>query len=104
MILGHGPFSHVTEKIINYHHEDWSCRIIAGDTQVRQILDDYTEFPNLAENIVKVLQKKYKPKYISQLISSQLDCDRFDYLLRDSYMTGTAYGQFACIVYQAPSN
>ena len=93
--LGHGPFSHVTEKIINYHHEDWSCRIIAGDTEVNKILRAYTAFPNLAESVVQVLQKKYKPKYISQLISSQLDCDRCDYLLRDSYMTGTAYGQFA---------
>jgi uncharacterized protein len=93
--LGHGPFSHVTEKIINYHHEDWSCKIIAGNTEVRQILDDYKEFPRLSEDIVKVLQRKYKPRYISQLISSQLDCDRFDYLLRDSYLTGTAYGQFA---------
>ncbi len=93
--LGHGPFSHVTEKIINYHHEDWSCRIIAGDTQVRAILDNYKQFPDLANSVVQVLQKKYKPKYVSQLISSQLDCDRCDYLLRDSYMTGTAYGQFA---------
>jgi HD superfamily phosphohydrolase len=93
--LGHGPFSHVTEKIINYHHEDWSCRIIAGDTEVRKILDAYRAFPNLAQNVVQVLQKKYTPKYVSQLISSQLDCDRCDYLLRDSYMTGTAYGQFA---------
>ena len=93
--LGHGPFSHVTEKIINYHHEDWSCRIIAGDTQVRKILDNYKQFPDLAQSVVQVLQKKYAPKYVSQLISSQLDCDRCDYLLRDSYMTGTAYGQFA---------
>jgi len=93
--LGHGPFSHVTEKIINYHHEDWSCRIIAGDTEVRKVLDNYKAFPDLARNVVQVLQKKYTPKYVSQLISSQLDCDRCDYLLRDSYMTGTAYGQFA---------
>ena len=93
--LGHGPFSHVTEKIVNYHHEDWSCRIIAGNTEVRKILDAYKAFPNLAENVVQVLRKKYTPKYVSQLISSQLDCDRCDYLLRDSYMTGTAYGQFA---------
>lgn len=93
--IGHGPFSHVTEKIINYHHEDWSCRIIAGDTQVHKILESYKEFPNLAQSVVQVLQKKYIPKYVSQLISSQLDCDRCDYLLRDSYMTGTAYGQFA---------
>lgn len=93
--IGHGPFSHVTEKIISYHHEDWSCRIIAGDTEVRAVLDNYSAFPNLAKSIVQVLQKQYTPKFISQLISSQLDCDRSDYLLRDSYMTGTAYGQFA---------
>jgi HD superfamily phosphohydrolase len=93
--IGHGPFSHVTEKIINYHHEDWSCHIIAGDTEVKQILDNYTAFPKLAQSVVSVLKKQHTPKWVSQLISSQLDCDRCDYLLRDSYMTGTAYGQFA---------
>lgn len=91
--IGHGPFSHVTEKILGYDHEDWSCRIIAGNTQVREVLDKHD--PKLAENIVKVLKKKYDPHYVSHVVSSQLDCDRFDYLLRDSYMTGTAYGLFA---------
>jgi len=93
--IGHGPFSHVTEKILGYDHEDWSCKIIAGDTQVRQVLDNFKEMPNLADTIVKVLKKTYKPKYVSHIVSSQLDCDRFDYLLRDSYMTGTKYGLFA---------
>ncbi|MFA6211190.1 MAG: HD domain-containing protein [Candidatus Obscuribacterales bacterium] len=93
--VGHGPFSHVTEKILNYDHEDWSCKIISGDTQIRSILDSYTEEPGLADKIVKVLKKTYKPAYVSHVVSSQLDCDRFDYLLRDSYMTGTAYGLFA---------
>jgi hypothetical protein len=91
--IGHGPFSHVTEKILGYDHEDWSCRIIGGDTQVRAVLDKFD--PKLADNIVKVLKKKYHPHYVSHIVSSQLDCDRFDYLLRDSYMTGTAYGLFA---------
>jgi len=91
--IGHGPFSHVTEQILNYHHEDWSCKIIGGDTDVRKVLDTYDK--KLADNIVKVLKKTYSPKYVSQMVSSQLDCDRFDYLLRDSYMTGTAYGLFA---------
>lgn len=90
--VGHGPFSHVTEKILGYDHEDWSCRIISGDTKVRSILDQYQGGRNLSESVVRVLKKKYQPKYVSHLISSQLDCDRFDYLLRDSYMTGTAYG------------
>lgn len=93
--LGHGPFSHVTEKILKYDHEDWSCRIISGDTQVREVLDSFSEEPGLVDKIVKVLKKEHKPKYVSQIVSSQLDCDRFDYLLRDSYMTGTAYGLFA---------
>lgn len=93
--VGHGPFSHVTEKILGYDHEDWSCKVISGDTQVREILDNFKEEPGLADKIVKVLKKTYTPHYVSHIVSSQLDCDRFDYLLRDSYMTGTAYGLFA---------
>lgn len=93
--VGHGPFSHVTEKILGYDHEDWSCKVISGDTQVREILDGFKEMPGLADKIVKVLKKTYSPHYVSHVVSSQLDCDRFDYLLRDSYMTGTAYGLFA---------
>lgn len=93
--VGHGPFSHVTEKILGYDHEDWSCKIISGDTQIRSILDNFAEDPQIADKVVSVLKKTYKPKYISHIVSSQLDCDRFDYLLRDSYMTGTAYGLFA---------
>jgi len=93
--VGHGPFSHVTEKILHYDHEDWSCRIISGDTQIRRILDDFKEVPGIADKIVAVLKKQHQPRWLSHVVSSQLDCDRFDYLLRDSYMTGTAYGLFA---------
>jgi HD superfamily phosphohydrolase len=91
--IGHGPYSHVTEKILDYDHEDWSCKIIGGDTDVRRVLEAFDK--NLAKDVVAVLKKTYHPKYISHMVSSQLDCDRFDYLLRDSYMTGTAYGLFA---------
>lgn len=91
--IGHGPYSHVTEGIVGYDHEDWSCRIVSEDTEVNSILKKYDSA--LPEAIASVLKKTYKPKYISQMVSSQLDCDRFDYLLRDSYTTGTAYGLFA---------
>jgi hypothetical protein len=91
--IGHGPYSHVTEQILHYDHEDWSCKIISGDTCVHEVLDKFDD--GLADKIVKVLKKTYYPKYVSHIVSSQLDVDRFDYLLRDSYMTGTAYGLFA---------
>lgn len=91
--LGHGPYSHATEKILDYDHEDWSCKIISGDTVVNQILSDFD--PALPATIVGVLKKTHIPHWISELVSSQLDCDRMDYLLRDSYLTGTPYGVFA---------
>jgi HD superfamily phosphohydrolase len=91
--IGHGPYSHVTEHILGYDHEDWSCKIIAGDTTVTQVLNNFDS--GLADKITSILKKTYKPHYVSDIVSSQLDCDRFDYLLRDSYMTGTAYGLFA---------
>ncbi len=91
--VGHGPFSHVTEKIMSYSHEEWSSRIISGGTEITRILTGFSR--DLPEEITAVLKKTYRPYYVCHLISSQLDCDRFDYLLRDSYMTGTAYGLFA---------
>jgi uncharacterized protein len=91
--IGHGPYSHVTEKILGYDHEDWSCRIISENTVVNEVLRAHD--PELPGQIVSVLKKNFAPKYITHMVSSQLDCDRMDYLLRDSYQTGTAYGLFA---------
>ncbi len=93
--IGHGPFSHVTEKILGLDHEDWSCKIISDDTKVHEVLDKFSSSINLPATIIKILKKVYYPKYVSQLISSQMDLDRFDYLLRDTYLAGTSYGLFA---------
>jgi HD superfamily phosphohydrolase len=90
--IGHGPFSHATEDIIGYNHEDWTVRILTEDTEINYHLAKFQK--NLPEQISQIIKHEYQPNYIGYLISSQLDCDRFDYLLRDSYLTGTEYGRF----------
>ena len=89
--LGHGPFSHVIEKVFNCHHEDWSRLIVLDEsTEVNSVLRRYD--PSLPEKLASLYDHTYTPGFISQLVSSQLDCDRMDYLLRDSLMTGAKYG------------
>lgn len=88
--IGHGPFSHTGEEIFNSHHENWTRQIIRESAPVRQLLDRF--HPTLAADLEQVYLKKYPLPLVCQLISSQLDCDRLDYLMRDSYFTGASYG------------
>lgn len=90
--IGHGPFSHCFEDVFQLNHEDYTIRIINGQTKVHQILEAF--MPGLAKDISRVIEKTHPNKILVQMISSQLDADRMDYLLRDSYFTGTTYGQF----------
>ena len=91
--LGHGPLSHVVEKVFHFHHEDWTRRIVLDEsTEVNQILRGFDS--QLPEKLASLYQHKYSPAFIGQLVSSQLDCDRMDYLLRDSLMTGAKYGLY----------
>jgi uncharacterized protein len=89
--LGHGPFSHVIEKVFGFHHEDWTRRIILDErTEVNSVLRGFN--PALPVLVASLYDHSYTPDFVSQLVSSQLDCDRMDYLLRDSLMTGAKYG------------
>jgi len=91
--LGHGPLSHVVEKVFHFHHEDWTRRIVLDSTtEVNQILTAFDR--QLPEKLASLYQHNYRPAFVSQLVSSQLDCDRMDYLLRDSLMTGAKYGLY----------
>lgn len=91
--LGHGPLSHVVEKVFRFHHEDWTRRIVLDQsTEVNQILRGFDK--ELPEKLASLYQHNYSPAFVSQLVSSQLDCDRMDYLLRDSLMTGAKYGMY----------
>lgn len=110
--VGHGPFSHSFETSLpnkNGSHEDWTAKIITSkDSQINKVLvqnfgDDFPK--DVADLIKKNRQAKHKSFgeeesetidlsfIISSLISSQIDADRMDYLLRDSYYTGVSLGR-----------
>ncbi|MBR3213954.1 MAG: HD domain-containing protein [Methanosphaera sp.] len=82
--IGHAPFSHVSERALSHKHETITKEIIKNSP----ITDIITERFN-ANYITKIIdgQTKY-----GKIISGDLDVDRMDYLARDSYYTGVAYG------------
>jgi HD superfamily phosphohydrolase len=89
--IGHGAFSHVLESILDFHHEDFTIEaVLSSQTEVGQVLKDYS--PKLQEDVAAIIRGDFKPFALAQLVSSQLDVDRMDYLLRDSLMTGAKYG------------
>ena len=90
--VGHGPLSHSGEEMYGLHHEAWSGRLIREHPALRDRLETYA--PGTAGAVAALLEhSQYPNAAIQALVSSQLDCDRLDYLLRDSYSTGTAYGK-----------
>ena len=90
--VGHGPFSHAFEHITNHSHEEYTAKIILGNTELNAILRGVSE--KLPLDIVSIIQHTHENDILNQIVSGQLDADRMDYLLRDSYFTATSYGQF----------
>ncbi len=88
--IGHGPFSHSGEEIFGSHHEHWTTRILNESDPIRLRLDALD--PSLLTQLHQVFQKTHPIPLVWQLVSSQLDCDRLDYLMRDSHFTGVSYG------------
>jgi HD superfamily phosphohydrolase len=91
--IGHGPFSHVMEKVLGFHHEAWTVRAVQSEeTEVGRELRAFSA--ELPESISRIIEGRFQPAALAQLVSSQLDVDRMDYLLRDSLMTGAKYGNY----------
>jgi HD superfamily phosphohydrolase len=86
--LGHGPFSHALEGILihNVSHEFWSLSLM------KMLNDKYDGKLSLA---IQMFEGKYKRPFFNQLISSQLDMDRLDYLKRDSFYSGVTEGNIS---------
>lgn len=89
--IGHGAFSHVIETIQNFHHEAFTIKaVLSNETEVGKILQQYSN--DLPKKVADIIRGNFQPMALAQLVSSQLDVDRMDYLLRDSLMTGAKYG------------
>ncbi|WP_407892868.1 HD domain-containing protein [Lacticaseibacillus sp. N501-2] len=91
--VGHGPYSHTFEHIFHTDHEAITRRILCDDsTQINHVLKGVA--PDFPQKVASVIDHTYPNPQVVQMISSQIDADRMDYLLRDAYNTGTNYGLF----------
>lgn len=84
--VGHGPFSHALEHVLvpGLHHEDMSWALMRRLNR---------ETHGRLELALQIFKGRYAGTYLCQLISSQLDMDRLDYLVRDSFFTGVQEGK-----------
>ena len=83
--IGHGPFSHALEKILvnEINHEQLTLMFMKHLNE---------EFNGKLSISIEIFKNTYKKKFLHQLVSSQLDMDRLDYLKRDSFFTGVTDG------------
>ena len=90
--IGHGPYSHVFESLTHTSHETMTQNLLVQPSDIHDLLESAQN--GLGLTIASLITHKYPKPLCWQLVSSQLDCDRMDYLLRDAYFTGTKYGEF----------
>lgn len=83
--IGHGPFSHALEHTLvkGVSHEDISILLMNELNE---------EFEGKLDLAIQIFTNQYKKKFLHQLVSSQLDMDRLDYLKRDSFYSGVSEG------------
>ena len=83
--IGHGPFSHAMEHSIveGISHEEISLAFMEALNK---------QFEGRLSLAIEIFQKRYKKQFMNQLVSSQLDMDRLDYLKRDSFYSGVSEG------------
>lgn len=86
--IGHAPFSHALEGILiaDIDHETISLRFMESLNQ---------EFDGALDTAISIFKKEHPKKFLNQLVSSQLDMDRLDYLKRDSFYTGVTEGNIS---------
>ena len=87
--IGHGPFSHIFERITTYNHKDITLQFV--ERKLPEMIDNFS-----VDEIKRLLKKDLSPEdaWVGDLLDSQIDVDRMDFLLRDSLYTGVDYGRF----------
>ncbi len=91
--VGHGPFSHVFEEVctaigVHKHHEEFSIEILRS-REISKLLKNSSIFGE----VLSLFEAEAGSSIYSTIISSQLDADRLDFLVRDRYFTGIRFGQ-----------
>lgn len=83
--IGHGPFSHAMEKVLlgAYSHEEITLRLMEALNK---------KHSGVLDLAIEIFKGTYPKDYLNQLVASQLDMDRLDYLKRDSFYTGVSEG------------
>lgn len=100
--IGHGPFSHAFERVMDVHHEEWTKRIILESLELNNAIKEGFG-PEAPQRVVDCLNYKDSVKITSPeklnfsfiysaLVNGALDVDRLDYLSRDAYYTATKFG------------
>lgn len=86
--IGHGPLSHVTEELIKRYTRQGHDYVedILGKGEVGEVLENYSFKPSLIAKHIRGITS------LGQILNSEIDIDRMDYLVRDSHYTGVAFG------------
>ncbi len=91
--VGHAPFSHMLERAFGKsHHEERTIQLIRQSGS--RLHDVLKKHGISADDVASIIRKDFPDKLAVDIVSSQLDADRMDYLLRDSYCTGVGYGEY----------